>query len=364
MNGLTVTLSLTQTIAMVRASLASNTPLHLIGAPGIGKTEILGTIAREMGVPLYSLILSQCDPSDLGGIPVPSDGAILRLPIGPVREAGRAPGILFLDEYLQTGPALQGSSLTLINERRAGDYTLHPDTRIVLASNPVDQGASGQDLAPPALNRVTHVRVRPTLAEVQAYLLALGADGSSLQALATGYSAMLGASPNLLQVEPPAGIAVSQVPWASPRAIVRALRLLASLIDAGEPEGGDLAAASLEGNLGPDTASAYMALVRLKGRLPSVDEIERDPKGARLPDALDVGIASLSVLAQLAQRDASAAWIYADRLAGFDGADEIRIAAGRAMLRHPVAPKSRHAADANRARARVLGTVGSLQAGV
>lgn len=350
--------NLAEMVTLIKAALQANTPINLIGHPGIGKTEIVGSIARDMGVPLYTLILSQIDPSDIGGIPVPVDGAIVRMPIGPIRDAGRAPGILFLDEASQASPAIQGGALTLINERRAGDFTLHPDTRIVLGMNPADSAASGNELAPPFQNRIIHVDVRPELAEVQTYLFGLGTEGSPLRALASDYAATLESSPQLLQVDPPQGVASSGQRWASPRMIVRGLTMCAHL----DPES-QLFGIALSGAIGEEPAGAYLAIRKVRDRLPKASDILADPKNSLVPGELDVDacVASLGVLAQVAMKDPSAGWVWADRMQN----PEIQIAAGKTLSRFPLGTgkQAKYLADATRARARILGRSGMVLSG-
>jgi len=358
-------LSLTETIELIIASLEADTPIHLIGSPGIGKTAILSVIAKMLGVPLYTLILSQCQPEDMGGIPSREEGKdaqgvvrrwIERYPIGPIAKACQVPGILFLDEYSQANAPLQGASLRLINERDAGDSRLHPSTRIVLASNPTDEAASGSDITPPALNRMTHIYVRPTLPEVQSYLDTLGADGSQLQALSRDLSATLHMAPELLQMEPPKGCAAQMLPWGSPRAWERALRLCAALLGKGS-DTSPLFAEALIGNLGANCAHAFLAIRKVREHLPSIAEILKDPEGAKTPHDSATSCASLGILDQVSRQDPCAAWIYAERLPK----SEFQQAAGRVLLSRSMMAmkKSPLYSKAERARARILGAVGS-----
>lgn len=354
------TLSLAAAVKIVTYALQSDTPIHLIGAPGIGKTAILGQIAKTLGVPLYTLILSQCMPEDMGGVPDRQGGEIVRLPIGPIARACKVPGILFMDEFSQTNAPNQGASLRLINERDAGDVKLHPDTRIVLASNPPDQAASGQDITPPALNRMTHVYVRPEARECQAYFMTLGAQGSALQALAVDFAATTDVAPELFVMEPPKGTAASGNPWASPRAWERALRLCAAILAGGESDESDLFVEALIGNVGESSAGGFLGIRKVRKHLPSVAEIRANPKGAKVPHDAATCCASLGILAQVALEDACAAWVYADRLPQ----DEFKAAAGRTLLQRRIEKGSPHQSIAERARAKILGMVGANMGGV
>lgn len=341
----------------IERAIRADVPIHLVGEPGVGKTELVGAIAHSLGLPLARLELAQCDPADLGGIPVVVDGRVVRLPIGPVAEASARPAILFLDEFSQAPPYLQGAALTAINERRAGDVHLHPGSRVILASNPPSSGAATIELAAPAVNRLITIRVAPTLAEVQAYLCRLGTDGSALRALGCDYAATLEVSPSLLQLSPPPGC-VGRT-WASPRGIVRGLQALAACVEAGDDIDDDPVPISMfAGAVGEEIAIAYLTIRQTRARLPSRAEIVRNPEGAYVPHDIESSIAVLGVIAHVAIESPCAAWIYAARLE-----PEIRTAAGRYLIRHVSIPArdSRHAL-AERARAKILGETGAMLA--
>lgn len=355
--------NIAETIQMLRFALNADVVLHLEGDPGIGKSAIVRALASEMGVPLHTLILSQCAPEDVGGVPVKDGNAISRLPIGPIRRCCEAPGILFGDEYSQAPAHIQGASLTLINERFAGDAQLHPGTRIVLASNPVESGSGANDLTPPATNRMHHIRVIPDVSEVQAYFSTLGTEGSTLRSLAVDYMATVDNEPRLIALSPPPGAAASGLPWASPRAIERALRLFAAALDAGESDMGKTAIACLSGSLGEDAARAYMAIRKVRDRLPSVKQILTDPTSAILPTDSGTRVASLGILAQVAQVDPCAAWAYVGRFNGTDDR-EVRTVAGKQLMRFNIeehAKKSAHYKVAKEARIKTFGMIGATQ---
>jgi hypothetical protein len=348
----TVNLADAQRIA--RWCIEADRPLHWVGDPGIGKSAIAEIVARDAGRDLACLILSQSAQEDLGGVPVPAGDRVLRLPIGPIRQAAERPSLLFLDEVSQAPVYLQGAALRLINERDAGDTRLHAGTRILLASNPEASAASGQALAPPFVNRIHTIRVRPDVGEVSGYLAGIGAEGSTLRALGADYGATLERAPQLVQVDAPTGARASE-PWASPRAIERAIRIWASAIDAGE-RADDLRVAKwcLAGSIGGNAASAYLAILRVRDRIASPAEILRDPAKAKIPTDTDTGIASLGVVSQVAEVDVGAAWIYLARLT-----PEFRMSLAPRLMGKAIDPKSPHAKAGNAERIKILGAHGA-----
>ena len=53
-----------------------HTPVMLWGAPGVGKSDIIGQVAQRHDVALLDIRLSQMEPSDLRGIPFRKDALV------------------------------------------------------------------------------------------------------------------------------------------------------------------------------------------------------------------------------------------------------------------------------------------------
>ena len=98
--------------------------LMIWGAPGIGKSSIVQSIADKNNLTLIDLRISQLAPTDLRGIPVPSDDSASWLPPDFLPTSGK--GILFLDEINMAPPAVQGIAQQLILDRKVGSYKV-PD---------------------------------------------------------------------------------------------------------------------------------------------------------------------------------------------------------------------------------------------
>ena len=342
---------------LIETAIRADVVIHLIGDPGIGKSAMVRRIGKRVGMRVVPLIISQCAPEDIGGIPTRDGDRILRLPVGPIREACMEPVILFFDEYSQGSAQNQGSTLTLINERYAGDAQLHPGTRIVIASNPVETAAGGNELTAPAMGRMHHVRLVPDVADWQGYAGDLGDEGSALRALATDYSVTLSRSPGLLIMDTPASVGLNMYP--SPRNVERALRLWAAFIEGGASMADQqIAKLAMEGSIGTNATAAYLAILRVRDRIASVDEIMADPKGARVPTDTDTGIASMGVVAQVATKDAGAAWLYAQRLS-----PEIRVSLISTLNKYQIRPGGTWSADGQRAKISIMADFARASAG-
>lgn len=153
--------------AQAAGAITASWMLH--GRPGIGKTEIVQTLADRTGAQLFDLRLTTIEPQDLRGLPYydhearrtvwyrPED-----LPDDPAR-----PSILFLDELTAAAPALQPTVYGLLQERRVGRHVLPASTFIVAAGNAVEDGAIAYDMGTALSDRLVHLNIR---AEAQDWL--------------------------------------------------------------------------------------------------------------------------------------------------------------------------------------------------
>ncbi len=348
-NGIDV-LSLAECMKALEYSILANQPINLIGPPGVGKSAIVAMVAKKLGMPFEPLILSLCDPTDIGGFPVSSGanaenilGSINRLPLGSIKRACNEPVILFLDELTCASPAVQGAALRLVYERWAGDVRLHPGTRIVAAANPPEQASGGWELSLPLLGRMTQINMCPQHKEVQDYFYDLDAkfivkpngerervqaEMTTAQSLATDFAATIEMAPDLLCIHPPPGTSSSGKAWGAPRSWERGIRVIAEALDKHEQDSGPVFAALLAGNVGDDAAASYMTIRKVRHSLPTIKEILKNPVTAKLPTDVNSAIAVLGILAQVSQTDPCPAWVYSDRLQ-----NETRVAAMNVMGR-------------------------------
>ena len=344
-------LSFTNARSVILPALESGAPVLLMGSAGVGKSALANDLAREMRRHIWTVIASLCDVTDFGGFPVvQDDGAFDRIPMRAIREASKKAGILFLDEISNCPGQIQASLLRGIHEGWFGDVQVHPDTMFFAAANPPDQAPDGNELTAPLIGRFAVYDFRPTIDEVRTYFEQLGSEDSILRELALDFAATTQNSPDLVQMDPPQAAVTEGDLWGSPRDWERALTTSAFAGDVND----DTSYLILAGSVGEPCAAAYMAIRRLRDHLPSVQGILDDPHNALLPKDPATQIGALGLLANVAQKDAWAAWIYAARCV-----DEVSAACARALFRRDVnkAPK-RWIQDGQRARVKLLARIG------
>jgi hypothetical protein len=144
--------------AQQSGTLTASWMLH--GRPGIGKTEIVQTLADRIGARLHDLRLTTIEPQDLRGLPWFDMEARRTVWFRPEDlPEGDAPTILFLDELTAASPLLQPTVYGLLQERRVGRHVLPPNCLIVAAGNTVEDGAIAHEMGTALSDRLIHLNV-------------------------------------------------------------------------------------------------------------------------------------------------------------------------------------------------------------
>lgn len=160
-------------------------PIFIFGAPGIGKTEIVASVASELCIDLITVDLQFMEPTDFLGIPSVDDiprelwaekdlekrvGMLSKLgmgrtrsnppawlpldngkPISVVGEDGTEQksdgpgGIIFFDEMNRANPPVIAAMMVLLQQRRIGtEYNLPSKWLIVAAGNRLEDDLPGE----------------------------------------------------------------------------------------------------------------------------------------------------------------------------------------------------------------------------
>jgi hypothetical protein len=168
--------------------------LFVWGAPGIAKSSVVEQVADELNFKLIDIRLTQMEPTDLRGIPVPfksDDGkAFVEWAIPallPKRDEGKRTAtvtdqfgkeydgaIILLDELPNAAPSVQAGSYQLVLDGALGEYYV-PDNVIVMAAGnrETDKGATFK-MPTPLQNRFTHIEMRVDFEDFQTFALQTG----------------------------------------------------------------------------------------------------------------------------------------------------------------------------------------------
>ena len=141
-------------------------PLFLWGPPGIGKSEVVADITRELGGLMIDLRLGQMDPTDIRGIPFYNKevGKMDWAPPIDLPDAETAAQypvvVLFLDEMNSAAPAVQAAAYQLVLNRRVGKYILPDNVVLVAAGNRESDKGVTYRMPTPLANRFVHLEMR------------------------------------------------------------------------------------------------------------------------------------------------------------------------------------------------------------
>lgn len=145
--------------AQAVGGLTASWMLH--GRPGVGKTELVQTLASRIGAELFDLRLTTIEPQDLRGLPYFDHESAKTIWYRPEDLPDTdAPAILFLDELTAAAPALQPTVYGLLQERRVGRHRLPGSVMIVAAGNRVEDGAIAYDMGTALSDRLIHMIVQ------------------------------------------------------------------------------------------------------------------------------------------------------------------------------------------------------------
>lgn len=128
-----------------------------LGAPGVGKSEIIRQIGKKYGFKVIDIRLAQMSEVEIGGLIYPNESRTktvwLAPEILPNEERDGKNTILLLDEITSCTKRVQVAAYQLILDRRIGQYQLPEGTFVVALGNREDDDGVYIQLAGPLADR-------------------------------------------------------------------------------------------------------------------------------------------------------------------------------------------------------------------
>ena len=118
-------------------------PVLLRGRHGIGKSEIVYSIAKELGLPMIERRASQMTEGDLVGLPTTEGKVTSFCPPDWFVDACNNASVLFFDEVDRAVTEVRQGLFELTDSRKLFGHHLHKDTVIVAAVNGGEHGRDG-----------------------------------------------------------------------------------------------------------------------------------------------------------------------------------------------------------------------------
>lgn len=329
-------------------AIQANIPVHIQGMPGIGKTQILGMIARSLDAELFVLLGSISDPTDFGGFPMPTEEGVRMMPktwvkrLNALRSQNKR-AILFLDEITTVPPMVQAAMLRVVCERYVGEEQLGDHISIGLASNPPEIAASGQNIAPPLANRMMHLEfeidhtrwcegVIMGFPDVKFPTLPADWKDRYYQTNAIKVAAFIKRGGREKLVNLPKNSSDQSKAWPSARTWDMAISALAACEAVGASR--QVRTNMLSGLIGNGVAIEYVEYEE-NLNLPDPEEILRNPRGFRLPTESDRAYAAAnSIMAAVLSNNTKDRWTagMTALAASAKGREDIVTAPCRALL--------------------------------
>ena len=164
-------------------------PVFLLGAPGIGKTAIIGQIARELGVGFVSYSMTHHTRQSALGLPFIAkkvyDGVeydvseytmseIIASVYDAIEATGRHEGILFLDEINCVSETLTPAMLQFLQYKEFGRHRVPDGWIVVTAGNPPEYNRTARDFDLATWDRLKRVDVEPDFGAWRTYAVETG----------------------------------------------------------------------------------------------------------------------------------------------------------------------------------------------
>lgn len=203
------------------------------GPPGVGKSSIVMQCAQELNLSVYPLSVALEHPHALGGFPAINwrERAVAKLP--PAYTQLLENCVLFLDDFAASDPSQQRIALSLTTYRRVGDAPLPQSTRIVLASNRIEDFSYIVRPSLAVMNRMKHYTLLPSLSD---WVEFIDANKGALQIhnMLVDYAvAYLNLYPSHFCVFP-SDLQSAQLVYPTPRSWTMLLQDLSALLRAGK----------------------------------------------------------------------------------------------------------------------------------
>lgn len=301
-------------------------PILLVGAPGVGKSDLGYQAAREMN---FDMILSHpvvSDPTDAKGLPWPDAkaGVAKFLPFGDLHKALNAtrPTVWFLDDLGQATNAVQAAFMQLLLAREIAGHKLPDCVTFIAATNRrADRAGVGGILEPVKSRFLSILHLEADLDEWFEW-----AYTHNIHPLVIAF---LRLRTELLHKFAPSAEIVN---YPCPRTWGKASKMMNSHLLTPE-----MALPMFAGCLGVEAATEFVAFVKICEDIPMPEAVLTAPMQTHLPENISVQYALSTALADIVSEATFPSLVtYANRMRDELQATEMAVTMLKdACKRHP-----------------------------
>jgi len=275
---------------VIKIGLLSRQPVLIMGAPGIGKSDIVEQVRAELD---YDMILTHpvvCDPTDAKGLPASFTNDFGQqqadfIPYGDLYYAMHAtkPTIWFLDDLGQAPPAVQASFMQLLLAREVNGKRISDHVLFIAATNGRKHRAGVSGILEPVKSRFGLIfELIPHIDDLAPHLYATNC-----------YSKI----PAYLRFQPDAILEMKDTPDFEATPCPRTWSKLGKVLTALQDTMPDLRQRIVASSIGEARSLSYCAFEQLFGRLPDPEEVIKHPKSFIVPSEPDILYALCSSVA-------------------------------------------------------------------
>ena len=311
---------------------AAGTAVHIVSAPGAGKSSVLKNEVRDTLSQIYGERFGFCgdketawlcpslDAPDSRGFLVPTKDAsgeaasyFTKSPMLPSKAyLEQYPrGIMVLDERNMADLLMQKALSPTVLDKQLGDHFLPEGWMVVSCSNRISDRAGV--IRPPMhlVNRECTINIENDVTS-----WAVWAETHDVHLMGVAFAKRF------------PGVAFSDAvpntdgPYSTARSFTAAVNYLS--VKAGRDSKGQLrmdlptdprTQQVVAGHVGDGTAAQMFAFFKLHDKLPDIEDIEKDPLKAKCPDVLDAGYAAAQMCVHHAKPgNVDKLWTYVERL--------------------------------------------------
>ena len=272
----------TEVFEYAQTCIQAHVPCLIRGAPGVGKSSLIRSLASEMGIGFVDIRAAMLDPVDILGIPVPNREERTVEWLTPDFWQQEGAGIFCLDELAQASPATQKALSQPVLDHMVGQYKLNPNWHIIAASNLTTDRAGVGQLLSHFKNRFTHIIYDIDIEDWVRW--ALKAD------VMTEVIAFIRWRGELLAPE----IDHDSDAYPTPRS----WEFISDLLKTNPPK--HLEYQLMQGTIGEGAAAEFKGFLNVYRDLPDPDHVIMNPDTARVPDDTSTLYALTGALAQRA----------------------------------------------------------------
>ena len=276
----TVALRPSEVVPNVTRAMAKNLVPIIRSSPGVGKSDIVRSIARQYNLKVIDMRLAQMDPTDLNGLPhFNEEGFAVYAPFVyfPLEDA--KPGfnaelgkdydgwLIFFDEITSAPKQIQAAAYKIILDRMIGQHNLHPRVRMCAAGNLETDNAVVHNMSTALKSRLIHLDMTVNKDDWINWAISAKIDPRVI--------AFIGFKPTLLYKFDPES---QEHTYPCPRT----WQFVSKLIE-DEPKLDFKDLPIMAGAISPGPATEFLEFTRIYQSLPTIASILANPAGVVVP---------------------------------------------------------------------------------